>query len=95
MAALVSQTPVQSLQDKVLPVQSERNLLKRALIFFAGVEALHTAAAVCVGLSGTLPMNLPLFPSITISQESNLIAIVVNALVTIVSLQLAGALSED
>lgn len=52
---------------------------KEILLFFAGAEAFHTLSHVFFALSGMLPIR---FWGITWTQQSNIIAIVVNAAVT-------------
>lgn len=52
---------------------------KDFIIFFAGVEAFHTVSHAIVAITGVLPLQ---FAFITWTQQLNIIAIVVNALIT-------------
>jgi hypothetical protein len=50
------------------------------IIFLAGAQAFHTLSHMLLGVSGSLPLR---FFSITLGQNLNLIAIIINALATI------------
>lgn len=52
---------------------------KDFIIFFAGVEAFHTISHIIVAATGVLPLQ---FTFITWTQQLNIIAIIVNAIIT-------------
>jgi hypothetical protein len=60
----------------------EGSRLRAVLFFFAAAEAVHTLVYVWIGISGVLPMSVLWFPSFTITHEVNLLAIVVNGIIT-------------
>lgn len=82
MVAQVVHEEVQIVEERVRGIRGTGSLARDALVFFAGAEAFHTLSHVWLGLSGMLPMELQ-FPSITITQDLNVFAIVVNALITV------------
>jgi hypothetical protein len=82
MVAQVVREEVQVFEERVQRMRTKGSLVRDTLVFFAGAEACHTLAHVWLGLSGMLPMEVPLFPSITVTQGLNIFAIVVNALIT-------------
>jgi len=59
---------------------------KEIFIFFAGAQAFHTLSHIFFALSGVLPIR---FWGITWTQQSNLYAIIINGLITVVLLWLA------
>jgi len=50
------------------------------IIFLAGFEAFHTLSHIIIGASGILPLT---FFSITWTQHLNIVAIIVNGLITV------------
>jgi hypothetical protein len=93
MVAQVVQEEVKIVEERVRGLRTTSSLARDVLLFFAGAEAFHTLSHVWLGLSGMLPMEIQ-FPSITITQNLNVIAIVVNALVTVVLLYGAKRLTK-
>ena len=56
--------------------------LRDSLVFLAGAQAFHTLSHVYLGFSGMLPVEMH-YPSITVTQEMNVMAIVINGLITV------------
>lgn len=73
---------VQIVEQRVRGPSVTRSLVRDALVFFAGAEAFHTLSHIWLSMSGMLPMEIS-FPPMTITQNLNVFAIVVNALVTV------------
>jgi hypothetical protein len=71
----------QALKGKAGRTQ-EGSRLREALFFLAAAEAVHTLMYVWIGISGVLPMSMPWLPLLTITHEVNLLAIVVNGMIT-------------
>ncbi len=71
------------LPEKVARRAHNEDLQKDLLAFLAGAEAVHTLAHGWLGLSGTLPIIMPVFPWITITPALNAASIVVNAVFTL------------
>ncbi len=63
---------------------------KDYIIFFAGIEAFHTISHGIILFTGILPLELPF---ITWTQQLNIIAIVVNAIITVALLWWASRLT--
>lgn len=57
--------------------------LKEWVIFFAGAEAFHTFSHIIFYFSGALPVT---FYTIVVTQQLNLWAIIINAVITILLL---------
>jgi hypothetical protein len=55
---------------------------RTVLFVLAAAEAVHTLAYVWIGIAGVLPMSVVWLPSVTITHEVILLAIVLNALIT-------------
>jgi hypothetical protein len=72
---------------------SRRRRLRDVFVFLAGAAAFHALSHVWLGLSGLLPMETQ-FPSMTITQNLNLFAIVVNGLITVGLLYAARRLTK-
>jgi hypothetical protein len=83
----------QALNGKVRRTQ-EGSHLRAVLFFFAAVEAVHTLMYVWIGVSGMLPMSVPWLPSLMITDEVNLLAIVMNAIITFGLLDAASGLKK-
>jgi hypothetical protein len=60
---------------------SSRSCARNVLVFLAGAEAFHTLSHMWLAVSGLLPMEIH-HPTMTITQNLNVIAIVANALIT-------------
>ncbi len=71
------------LPEKVARRAHNGDLQEDVLAFLAGTEAVHTLAHGWLGLSGTLPITMPVFPWITITPALNAASIVVNAVITL------------
>ena len=82
MAVQTLQENVNGLKEKVPGIALKGNLLRDMVIFFAGVSAFHMLTHFWLAMSDMLPMSVPLFPSLTITQGMNVFIIVVNAFVT-------------
>jgi hypothetical protein len=82
MVTQVVHEEIQIVEQRVRGQSVTRQLARDAMVFFAGAEAFHTLSHVWLGLSGTLPLEIP-FPPMTITPGLNLFAIVVNALITV------------
>jgi hypothetical protein len=70
-------------QERVEVEERKGSLLRDVLIFLAGVETFQTLALVWISVSGILPTSVPQFASITITQQVNLLAIVLSTLITL------------
>lgn len=81
MAAQALHEKRQILKGKVGRTR-EPSRLKIALFFFAAAEAAVTLVLVWIGISGVLPMGVLGFPSLTITDEVNLLAIIMNGMIT-------------
>ena len=55
--------------------------LRETLLVLVGAEAFHTLSHLWLGRSGLLPMQLRL-PHMTVTTRVNLVAVVVNAVIT-------------
>jgi hypothetical protein len=74
----------QVLQERFHAVNWSGRWARDTLIFFGGVEALHTVSHVWWAFSGMLPIEVPVLPSVevTMTPGLNLFAIVINGLIT-------------
>ncbi len=58
------------------------HLLRDSVVFLAGVEMVHTLSHVWWAISGSLPMQDPRLPSLTMTPDLNALAIVINTVIT-------------
>jgi hypothetical protein len=72
----------------------EGSRLKAILFLLAAAETVHTLIHVWIGISGVLPMSVLWFPSFTITHEVNLLAIVLNGIITFGLLDAAMGLKK-
>jgi hypothetical protein len=70
------------------------HLLRDAVVFAAGAEALHTLGHIWWGVSAVLPMTDPWLPTLTMTPGLNLFAIVINGSMTAALLYGAHALKR-
>ena len=70
------------LAEKVERYLPKGLVLRDVLVFLAGAEAFHTLTHAWLGLSGALPVAMPFFPAVELTQGVNVLAIAINALVT-------------
>jgi hypothetical protein len=82
MVAQIVHEEIQIVEQRLRGRSAARILARDAMVFSAGAEAFHTLSHAWLGLSGMLPMEIS-FPPMTITQNLNLLAIAVNALVTV------------
>ncbi len=73
--------PMRAFQQNMERIRSG-HLLRDGVLFFAGVETVHTLSHIWWAISGPLPMADPRFPSLMMTPGLNAFAIVFNALVT-------------
>ena len=93
MVTQVVHEEVQIVEQRIAGAKVSNRFLPDALVFFAGVVAFHTLSHVWLGLSGMLPMEIK-FPSMTVTHNLNLVAIAVNALITVGLLYGANRLTK-
>jgi hypothetical protein len=60
----------------------EASRLRMLLFFFAAASAALTLLFVWMGINGALPMSVVGFPSLMMTDEVNLLAIIVNGMIT-------------
>ncbi len=89
------QTKAQVMAGKIERVLPKGVVLRDVLVFLGGAETFHTLSHAWLAMSGMLPMDVAGPVSFTITQQVNVIALVVNALITVGLLYWAKQLKKS